>query len=333
MNNKKVSIVVPLFNAEKYLCECLDSLVNQTYDNIEIILINDGSKDRTGDICEKYAKKDSRIKYISKENKGVSHSRNIGLEVASGEYITFVDGDDWIELDCIESALKHIENNDVLQFNIIREKNGEHVYKKFSKRTDTSLIDKDLLILNTVAPELIEKKQGFIGESRAACGKLYNKKVLLNIKFNEKLKFYEDGEFFLKVIKNSKKYCSLDRGLYHYRINCESCTNSYRKNFENEAKNVVLEIEKVIEKRELLDYVKLDMLYSCINNVTRKKDFNFYDIKRICNDSFWKIKKTKKIKTYGIKRKIVCFCAQNKLSFVVWALCKIKSISRRGVKK
>ena len=104
----KISIIVPIYNVESYLKRCLDSLINQTYSNIEIILINDGSTDLSGDISSKYAKIDKRIKLINSSNKGVSCARNKGLELASGDYIMFVDPDDYIELNTCEMLIKNI---------------------------------------------------------------------------------------------------------------------------------------------------------------------------------------------------------------------------------
>lgn len=107
----KVSIIVPCYNAEKYLKKCLDSIINQTYSNIEIILVNDGSKDNTLKILSDYEKKDNRIIVIDKENTGVSDSRNIGVEKATGKYIMFSDSDDYFELDAVESLYKALIEN------------------------------------------------------------------------------------------------------------------------------------------------------------------------------------------------------------------------------
>ena len=107
----KVSIIIPVYNVEKYLDKCLKSVLNQTYKNIEIIVINDGSTDNSLKICKKY--KDKRIVLIDKENGGVSSARNKGLELASGKYITFVDSDDWLELDAIENMVSFIEKENV----------------------------------------------------------------------------------------------------------------------------------------------------------------------------------------------------------------------------
>ena len=97
MDRAKISVIVPVYNVETYQARCVDSILNQSYANLEVILVDDGSKDASGSICDKYAEKDNRIRVIHKENGGLSSARNAGLDVACGEYITFVDSDDWIE--------------------------------------------------------------------------------------------------------------------------------------------------------------------------------------------------------------------------------------------
>ena len=97
MNEELISIIVPVYNVEEYLKECIDSIINQTYKRIEIILVDDGSTDKSGKICDDYAKIDKRIKVVHKENGGLSDARNVGISVSSGKYIAFVDSDDWVE--------------------------------------------------------------------------------------------------------------------------------------------------------------------------------------------------------------------------------------------
>lgn len=110
---KMISIIIPIYNVEKYLSKCIESLVGQTYKDIEIILINDGSPDHCLSICEQYSKKDNRIIVINQENKGVSAARNAGLKIAKGEYIGFIDPDDWIAVDMYEGLHSVIKQSDV----------------------------------------------------------------------------------------------------------------------------------------------------------------------------------------------------------------------------
>lgn len=102
MDNELISVVVPIYNVEKYLRQCLDSIQNQTYQNFECLLINDGSPDNSADICREYVEKDSRFKYFEKENGGLSDARNYGIRQSKGSYLTFVDSDDWLENDALQ---------------------------------------------------------------------------------------------------------------------------------------------------------------------------------------------------------------------------------------
>ena len=108
----KISVIVPVYKAEKFLSACIESILNQTYHDFEVILVDDGSPDSSGQICEEYAKKDSRIKVIHQKNAGVAASRNVGLDIAVGEYITFVDSDDYIQFQMYEKMLKCALDND-----------------------------------------------------------------------------------------------------------------------------------------------------------------------------------------------------------------------------
>ena len=106
---KLISVVLPVYNVERYIIKCMNSVLSQTYKNIEIILVDDGSQDRCPEICERYAKKDKRVKVIHKENGGLSDARNAGIKVANGEYITFIDSDDYVDNDYVEFLYNTIE--------------------------------------------------------------------------------------------------------------------------------------------------------------------------------------------------------------------------------
>ena len=113
MNNELISIIIPVYNAEKYLRQCLDSIINQTYTNFEVLLVNDGSTDSSGMICQEYVENDSRFRYFEKENGGASSARNLGLERSGGAYITFIDSDDWVTPEYLEVLYTTLKENDV----------------------------------------------------------------------------------------------------------------------------------------------------------------------------------------------------------------------------
>ena len=111
MNTPFISIVVPVYNVERYLPRCIESILRQTYTNFELILVDDGTPDRSGIICDRYAERDSRIRVIHKENGGVSTARNTGIDAAKGEWITFVDSDDWVSDEYLKTLTTHLHNN------------------------------------------------------------------------------------------------------------------------------------------------------------------------------------------------------------------------------
>lgn len=206
-NNVKLSIIIPIYNVEKYLPQCIESCVNQTLKDIEIILINDGSTDNSLDICKKYTKEDSRIKLISKENEGVSVARNQGINVAVGEYIQFVDADDWLEQDCCKLAydMTQMHSADIVYFGFYSVENG----KKYTKNL-----------------EMLEKLKTGTVDKIALKSHLYTiwdriyKKDFLNkhgIRFVNMLKTAEDGifNFYCSCFNPVKSY--LPEALYNYR--------------------------------------------------------------------------------------------------------------------
>ncbi|MBK8156015.1 MAG: glycosyltransferase family 2 protein [Streptococcus sp.] len=146
-NNSLVSIVVPIYNVEKYLEKCIISLIHQTYQNLEIILVVDGSPDASIDICKKWASKDDRIKIINKENGGLSDARNSGLKAASGELISFVDSDDWVSINMIEKMVNAIKSNNVdmaiCQFVSVYP-NG-YMEKNYNSEIDSRIVNRDEL--------------------------------------------------------------------------------------------------------------------------------------------------------------------------------------------
>ena len=208
MNNIKVSVIVPVYNVGKYLPECLNSLINQTLKEIEIICINDGSTDNSLEILNGYAQKDNRIKVINQENQGVSVARNVGIDLANGEYLMFLDGDDYLRCDACEIAYNSIkkDNSDICMFG-------------YTVQVDDEFIDgRELKVLREYADK---KEQLNLYSFYSSIDKIYKTTFLkdLNIKFIENLQTAEDLVFSSCVYFQKPMYSIIPESLYFYRFN------------------------------------------------------------------------------------------------------------------
>lgn len=207
----RFSIIVPVYNTERYLKKCIDSILIQKFSDFELILVDDGSEDSCGDMCDKYAEYDSRVRVIHKKNMGVSAARNDGLDKALGDYILFVDSDDWIENDCLETLNDVITDNiDVVVFGL----------KKFLKNK----IDIILPELHVKSKEIKEKL--ISDEYKAwACNKCYRRSLFSNVRFKVGI-YYEDIYTLPRMIYKAKSIVSIKQALYCYnQMNANSITN------------------------------------------------------------------------------------------------------------
>lgn len=222
MNNSiEISIIVPIYNVEEYLERGIKSILDQTFKNFELILIDDGSTDNSSKICDKYKNIDRRVKVIHKSNKGVSSSRNIGINIAIGEFIMFVDPDDTLEIDAVEYLYNLIKlyNADVACYRMKTYKNG-------SLTTKIDVIEKIELYYNE---NIIEKqlKDGLFLYS--SCNKLYNRNLLKDNKFNEDIKYAEDALFNLSIFTNCNLVVTSNLHKYNYFINKSSTVNNFNE--------------------------------------------------------------------------------------------------------
>ena len=210
MNDKLVSVIIPAYNAEKYIGACLDSVISQTYKNIEIVVVNDGSSDRTKEIIENYAEKDKRIKLISTENGGVSRARNIGIDNSKGEFFTFVDADDGLFENAVEILLDTMNetNGDIVTTTGVRAVFGEEISPPVSEKSVIRVFERK---------EAIECSLKDIGVSYAVWGKLYKKSVFKDIRFVEGRKIHEDSFFLFECFLKQPKLVFINS--YVYRLN------------------------------------------------------------------------------------------------------------------
>lgn len=297
-----VTIIIPIYNVEKYVEKCLDSVIKQSYKNIEIILINDGSTDLSGKICEKYAKIDKRIKYIDKKNEGVSKTRNLGIKMATGSFVIFVDADDYISEKCVETLYQQIIYNNA---DISICGNVDLYEKKYKK--SNRLTCKKIMSSREALKELLDEKYF----TSVIWAKIYRRKIINNIFFDNNLEIAEDLDFLYRTI-NAANTVSIDTNnvVYYYRIRENSATTDmYSESWKKEIKlceNIIKDIEKKDNNRLKIYAIKRYIRINCtcmikilIYSPTDKKEYNM--LKKNIKKYFWIFMTNNKIE---IKKKI-----------------------------
>ncbi len=204
-----ISVIIPVYNVEKYLDECVESIVNQTYKNLEIILVNDGSTDHSPQICDEWAQKDSRIKVIHKKNGGTSSAKNCAIDIAKGDYIAFIDSDDFIDDDMFELLLSN-----ALEYSAEVSRCSYRFYED-GKFVDSN--EENDEVTTYTSAEIIDDLK-ISGNLRSiACNKLFLRKAISDVRFNENLYSGEDTVFIYQVYKNVNKVVCRDVAKYTYR--------------------------------------------------------------------------------------------------------------------
>ena len=312
---KKISVVVPVYNVEKYLEKCIDSIINQTYRNLEIILVDDGSSDKSPQICDLYAQKDERVKVIHKTNGGLSSARNVGIDCATGEYICFFDSDDFVEIDMIETLSKAIMETD---YDLCICGYSVDTYNKTN-----ALISQKSILPNFSYPSTncsLDEYEFALGLCGYAWNKLYRLQFLKenNLKFEEGVSLVEDLLFNERVFANNAKFVFLSYVGYHYiQRERESLGVKYYENYFDlklRALNAKCSILKIwgIEENKITQFYKnnyVDAVWGTIKGIQRsaltkvdklQKSKNFFDKYNIR-------KSIKNDKIQGKKRKIKKF--------------------------
>ena len=252
-----VSVIIPVYNVEGYLLECVESVRNQTHKLLEIILVDDGSTDNSGNLCENYLKIDKRIKVIHKLNGGLSSARNVGIQNATGEFIAFVDSDDWIENTMIQRLLTScLESGSLLSMC------GSYIaFSKENIKVRKCPLKSECLPLNEFWIKLLKTKEGdFI-----SCDKLYHRSLWGNYKFPEG-KIYEDIRVLYKVIEQSNVISTVAEPLYYYRLRDNAITSVFNPQA----------LELVDVGAEIREYINERYPYLA------KQSFGFF-IKQVCD--------------------------------------------------
>lgn len=304
----KISIIVPVYKVEKYLNRCLDSIIAQTFTDWECILIDDGSPDNSGKICDEYAKKDVRFVVIHQENAGVSAARNAGLDIAKSEYITFVDSDDWVEINFLEEQYNDIisDDYDVCICGFVGNKK-----KRYQ-------------ILNCFEAKIrLFEVEGTGGYSVL---RLIKKEIIKNVRFNTSISYLEDTDFFLRLYNNCTKILWTDKPLYNYFENENSATRE--KGFTSQKLSMLNTIDKLCNnemnrrlRREIYDCALRLRIYECINAI--KND--------VCNNL--EFEKQKKIIHKKLLYIIFSINFSFKIKFLTFILCTQKNYNKSFVFK
>ena len=319
MNMPLVTVIVPIYNTSKYLRRCIDSIIKQSYENIEVILVDDGSTDSSPDICDQFEIKDRRVKVIHKENGGLSSSRNKGLDIMAGEWVTFVDSDDWIAKDTIEycvSLIKDDNSIDIIQYNMQSIKYENEVDQDFSTSFEK---------VNSFEARKRMLREGIRDDSWFSCCRcLFRSSLIRRYRFREG-KINEDIDYKYHAIQLANNILLCDTNKYYYFQSTGSITTASLKlrDFDLfDAVNKLIEYVELDKNEELLRYAQqklakssLSLLckaayYGCSNEIN--KDETVKHLSTILkNDASLLLKS--RIKT---SRKIltICFCVNYDLT-------------------
>ncbi|MCI2088604.1 MAG: glycosyltransferase family 2 protein [Prevotella sp.] len=259
--NPLISVIVPVYNVEKYIRQCIDSILSQTYTNFELILVDDGSKDKSGEICDEYAKKDSRIRVFHKTNGGVSSARNLALGKARGEWIAFVDSDDFVDKDYL-TIVDVPKGTDVVikSFKIIKE--------------DGTLISEAKILNNTVQNDMEKYYYQYVNHRQNSLWhRLISKRLIGNNRFNETVDIGEDFLFYLKCMtENIRQVFFYSKGCYTYIYHKDSAMHKVNRNDNKRLKVLFDNVNnvKMITKETRLELLGINIIArTYINGILR----------------------------------------------------------------
>lgn len=331
MDRGKISIIVPIYNQSSTLKNCIESILNQEYQNIELILVDDGSLDDSFDICTEYAKKDIRVKVLKKENGGVSSARNLGLNLASGEFIQFVDADDFLEKDM---CLKMMESR--------AEKDFDVIVCSYKKHDDNKIKNKVSINLECDILSQFKENFAFLFENalfNPPWNKLYKREKISSF-FDEKFSIGEDLLFNLEYFKNCKKIKVINNCLYNYVNKSE---NSLNKSYDESLLNKQIYLYKSVKKfcednfqdtflEGSIDRVFLKEIYYLLKKIVyqggmskKEKLSKIQDILAIKE-----IKKMpKNLKINDTQVRLVAFMIRKKLKYSLFIFFKLKKLIRK----
>ena len=341
--NKKISIIVPVFNVEKYLERCVESLVNQTYSNIEIILVDDKSPDNCPQMCDDWAKKDDRIKVVHKEkNEGLGFARNTGIENALGDYIIFVDSDDYIDLKTCETAKNALEKNnadiccylwaDVYQNNI---KNNHIIEKTVSYEKDRIAQE---FLTRSIAPNETDTEKD-IGIS--SCMAIYKASLFEDKKLrfvSEREYLNEDMIFRIELCKHINKAVIIPDNLYFYFHNFGTLTTSYKENRFAESVKMFEKVNEICKDFNCPELYRRNTRYFMLNTMVSIKkevaEYGFSSIKAIknicCNETLCNALKQYSISKMPLSYRLFFKGIMSKNAVLIYLLVKASLLTNKN---
>lgn len=298
----KVSLVIPIYNVEGQLDRCVKSIINQTYRDLEIILVDDGSKDNCPEMCDNYAKTDSRVTVVHKPNGGLPDARNAGLLIATGKYIMFVDSDDWINSNTVETLVSVMEEKqvDFIRFGAVWDgrdgiPDGTRVKYEPSQELTSGIYDKQRME-NEIYPRLLITPDLFLGPVLSACFGMYNLEFLREkgIEFDKKIKYCEDSVFNAKVVINSNSFMVLEDCFYHYCFNGKSISFGKHTDVWDVAKIRYKHIEEYFKNCDKYDFdvqLKRVAIFSVLDGLSEwhaydSDDEKLLQIRTVMNAAF-----------------------------------------------
>lgn len=341
-----ITIIVPVYNVEQYIENAVNSVKAQTYTDWELLLVNDGSTDQSLQICRKFEKQDPRIHVIDKANGGVSSARNAGIEQARGEWIGFLDGDDWMEADCLETVSAETdERTDVVCWNYWRNTGSSQTENQPIHPVYMQIESPKELIKVTMFPQYSLKKSGrSFGGIKGMCTKLVRTRLVREngLKFDTNVKIGEDALFSAQCFEHARKAVFINKYLYHYRLDNLSATRKCRPDIREVYINTLKAFQAFLEKDQdddiLLCYGGLT--YACVARALDKYYFHpenrlplrkkLSELADYLGDPYIQrgISGIKDTEIFFGKQKMVIFCIRHRFAFGLYIL----SLVRRGIK-
>lgn len=274
----RISIVIPVYQVEKYIKRCLDSILSQTYSNLEIILIDDGSRDMSGKICDEYVKKDSRVKVIHQDNAGVSVARNKGLDICTGDYITFVDSDDFIEPFMYEKMMEKVTeyNCDVVMCDCVKDDGVAQT--PYTHNIRAGFYDYNQL-KEEYYPHLLMMENVEYPATISNCLLLFRREIASSIRYIEGVRYSEDLLFGAQLLYNAKSfYYMKGKFYYHYWMNGDSASHTFKEDKWEDYKVLYEKSSKLFRQdKQILNQsylMLLFFLYNYAGDILRCKNYS-----------------------------------------------------------